>query len=184
MELNKDTELIKRLKARDQSALEEIIDQYGGLVASIVRYHLRGFEMYQEECINDVLLAVWNNIGQFNARKNTLKNWIGAISKYKSIDYKRKYYRQWQQEPLGEEVPDRSSENDILRQELEEEIESLLRFLPEKDRELFFDHYVLDKDINTLSNQMQMKPSVIYNRLSRGRQKIRAGVKRSEIHEK
>lgn len=183
MEQNKDTELIKRLKARDQLALEEIIDQYGGLIASIVRYHLRGFELYQEECINDVLLAIWNNIGQFNPRKNGLKNWIGAISKYKSIDYKRRYYRQVQQEPLGEEVPDQSSEKDVLRQELQEEIESLLQFLPEKDRKLFFDHYILDKDINTLSSQMQTKPAVIYNRLSRGRQKIRAGVKRSGIHE-
>ncbi|MBO3444474.1 RNA polymerase subunit sigma-70, partial [Clostridium sp. CCUG 7971] len=33
----------------------------------------------------------WGNIKSFDKNKNNFKNWICAISKYKAIDYKRKY---------------------------------------------------------------------------------------------
>ena len=39
---------------------------------------------------NDILFSIWQNIDRFDANKNTLKNWIGAVSKYRAINYKRK----------------------------------------------------------------------------------------------
>jgi len=35
------------------------------------------------------LLAIWDNIDSFDEDKNSFKNWVAAISKYKSIDYQR-----------------------------------------------------------------------------------------------
>ena len=58
---------------------------------SIIQKYLASFEDVQEECMDDVLLAIWNHIEKYDEEKNILKNWIVAITKYKYIDYARKY---------------------------------------------------------------------------------------------
>ncbi|MGF7186815.1 DNA-directed RNA polymerase specialized sigma24 family protein [Desulfitispora alkaliphila] len=70
-----------------------VIDNYGGLIKSIVGKHLYNLQHLHEECLDDVLLAVWDNIDSFYPEKNSFKNWVAAIAKYKSIDYKRKYLK-------------------------------------------------------------------------------------------
>lgn len=77
-----DDELVYLIIKKNQSAFDELIRRYGGLIKSIVKYHLKDIAMWQEECINDILFSIWKNIDRFDARKNTLKNWIGAVSKY------------------------------------------------------------------------------------------------------
>ena len=71
--------------------MEMLIDNYNGLLTSVVRKHINPVLNYEEECISDVLFAIWENIEGFNNKENSFKNWICAIAKYKAIDYKRKY---------------------------------------------------------------------------------------------
>ena len=40
---------------------------------SIIQKHLASFEDVQEECMDDVLLAIWNHIEKYDEEKNTLK---------------------------------------------------------------------------------------------------------------
>ena len=54
----------------------------------------------QDECINDVLLAIWNNINSFDEERSTFKNWIMGIARFKSIDYKRKYLKHLEYENI------------------------------------------------------------------------------------
>lgn len=79
--------------AKKEKGLELLIDQYGGLITAIVRKHLGTLKSYEEECVNDVLLAIWHHIHRFDSEKNTFKNWVAAIAKYKAIDYQRKYIK-------------------------------------------------------------------------------------------
>lgn len=174
MNIISDDDLVKQLKQKNEQALEAVIDLYGGLVKSIVRKHLYQLESCQDECINDVLFAVWKNIDQYDKDRSSFKNWIAAISKYKSIDYKRKYYKLLLEQQIDETIIDKyDTEQQALRNELEEETESILMYLNPQDRTLFFEYYVQEKDINTLSREMEKKPSVLYNRLSRGRKRIK-----------
>ena len=87
-----DRQLAAGIRRKEEKALDQLIDQYGRLIKSIVFYHLGDF--YRDECINDILLCIWNHIDQYHPEKNSLKNWIGAICKYKCIDYKRKFYKE------------------------------------------------------------------------------------------
>lgn len=50
-----DTELARRICRRDEAAFTELIKRYGGLIKAIVRYHLSGISMWQEDCVNDIL---------------------------------------------------------------------------------------------------------------------------------
>ena len=83
--------IIKYIKKKKEEGLRLLIEAYGDYINTIVKNNLKDLSYYQEECINDILLSIWNNIDSYDKDKNTLKNWIGVISKYKTIDYKRKY---------------------------------------------------------------------------------------------
>ena len=57
MRINEDN-FVEQLKFRNEKALEYVIDNYGRIVKSIVKKNLFSLQDYQEECINDVFLAV------------------------------------------------------------------------------------------------------------------------------
>ncbi|WP_459499180.1 sigma-70 family RNA polymerase sigma factor [Bacillus sp. C1] len=164
--------VVQELRKRNEKALYVVIDQYGGLIKSIVRKHLSLLEDVQEECMDDILLAIWEHIEKFDGEKNTLKNWIAAISKYKSIDYARKYAKLVNQKGLdqmGEIVEKNSIPEDVVSIEME----NMLSHLNKQDKEIFMKRYVEEDSVEEIANDMGMKHSVIYNRLSRGRQKLR-----------
>ena len=60
-----------------------------------------------------------------------------------------------------------------MEEELSEEVGCMLECLNETDKKLFLYIYGEDKDIEQVSRDTGMKKEVIYNRLSRGKKKIR-----------
>jgi RNA polymerase sigma-70 factor, ECF subfamily len=175
MSINEEN-FILHLKNKNEKALHYVIDSYGYIIKSIVKKHLYNLEKIQEECINDVLLAVWYHIDSFNKDKNSFQNWIAAISKYKCIDYKRKYLKLLEEQDIDNQCIESSFivEMEVIKNDFSEEMTSLLSNLKATDRELFIKHYAEQKDINIISKEMGIKTSAIYNRLSRGRSKLRA----------
>ncbi len=169
-----DTELAQRVAGRDEKAFTELIKRYGGLIRAIVKYHLRDISMWQEDCVNDILFAVWQNIDRFDAGKNSLRNWIGAVAKYRSINYKRKFYRELTAQELNEDITDgKAADADLMRAEIEQEIVSLLSGLNPADREIFINRYIHGRSVEEIAAASAKKPSWIYNRLSRGRKRLR-----------
>ncbi len=61
----------------------------------------------------------------------------------------------------------------ILEKEISEEMERILGCLKPLDRELFLKLYVEEKTMEQVSEETGMKKEVIYNRLSRGKNRIR-----------
>lgn len=166
---------ILKLKQKDERALEYVIDNYGWIIKSIVKKSMYNLESYHDECINDILLGVWNNIDRFDKNKCSFKNWLAAITKYKSIDYKRKYLKYLENEDIDELniAVDDSSHREVIKNEISEETEAMLSHLKEKDRELFLRLYVKEDDMDTISHDTGINKDVIYNRVSRGKRKIR-----------
>ena len=96
--------LIKYIKKKNPKGMDMLIDNYGGIIASVVRNHLGTLINYEEECINDVLLSIWESIDGYDRDKNTFKNWICAIAKYKSINYRKKYLAKYEQTEINNEI--------------------------------------------------------------------------------
>lgn len=167
--------VVRQLKQQNEDALNFVIDQYGGLIKSIVTHHLYQFRHVHDECIDDILLGIWNNIDSFNVETNSLKNWIGAISKYKAIDYKRKYIKRAESQHTGEYDLEELSRVEMngMKKELSLETESLLNQLTMEDRKLFIEYYINEKDTTALAKEMRIEKSAIHNRLSRGRKKLK-----------
>lgn len=168
---------IRQLNKGNEKALEYVMWNYGGLVKSVVRRYLNHLTQYEEDCINEIFFAVWQNIASYREDKGSFANWIAGIARLKSLDFLRKYERQMKEESLDSQViaiADNSQEitswcDDLISQEMEE----MLSCLKEKDRELFYRLYVKEQDMDEVSRQMDMTKPVIYNRVSRARNKIR-----------
>lgn len=173
MKINEEN-FIQQLRKKNEKALDYVIDNYEWIIKSIVRKHLYNLKNVQEECINDILLGIWNNINSFDENKNEFKNWMAGIAKFKVIDYKRKYLKEAGYENIDNlniHIPDNTLEG-IIKKELDEEINEMLSCLKEKDRELFYKLYIEEKEIKDISFETGLKREVIYNRLTRGKKKL------------
>ena len=169
-----DPELAKAIKNGSERAFEELIRLYGGLIRAVVRYHLKSVPMWQEDCENDVLLSVWRNIDRFDPEKNSLKNWLGAVAKYRAINYKRKYIRELSGKELTEDITDgTAADAELLQEEVRSDIISLLEALEPADREIFIRRYIMEQPVGEIAAANMRKTSWVYNRLSRGRKILR-----------
>ena len=66
MKINEEN-FLKQLRRRNEQALDYVIDNYGWIIKSVVKKHLYNLQSVQNECINDVLLGLWNNIDKFDS---------------------------------------------------------------------------------------------------------------------
>ncbi len=171
---------IRQLQLHNEDALLYVIDRYGGLLMSVIRRHLFRIPDRQEECFNDVLLKIWMNIPQFDESRTTFKNWAAAVARYRCIDYLRQYRKEL--ETVGIDGVQVSGEDralaGILEREISEEVETMLYCLSPPDRELFRKLYVEGMSMDQVSEETGMKKEVIYNRLSRGKNRIRRQYRR------
>ncbi len=176
--------VVEQLIIRNEKALFYIVDQYGGIIKAIIKKYLGNLEIIQDECFDDVLLSVWQNIASYDKNKNTIKNWIAAITKYKAIDYQRQYKKFLLQSELEDYmlVDTNSAETEIIENTLSSQTEQLLSSLKKEDQLLFLQHYGEQKSIEELAKEHGVHKSVLYNRLSRGRKKLRAAFRNRFNH--
>jgi len=113
-----DTNVVQQLQQRNQKAISFVIKQYGGLIAAVVRRYIHDSYSEYEECLDDVLLAIWHNIESYDPDKKPFKHWVAAIAKYKAIDSLRKRAALQQKQLNVPEISD-----DMYRHMIELQIE-------------------------------------------------------------
>jgi len=169
---------VEQLKKGNEKALEYVIDNYAWILKTVIKKHLFKLPDCYEECMNDCLLGIWNNICYYDPKKSSFKNWVGGIAKYKSLNYVRKYLRDLGNQDLESVVipTEDNAIREILVKEVDIETEKMLKSLSKQDREIFIKLYFEDKTMDEISNDTGLSKSVIYNRLSRGKKKMRNAV--------
>ena len=67
---------IKEISLGNEKALEYCMLHYAaldcGLVRSVIHRHIGSLTQYEEDCINEVFFAVWENIASYRPEKKTL----------------------------------------------------------------------------------------------------------------
>ena len=175
----KDALIVRYIKKKKEKGMDMLIDNYRGLITSVERKHLGTLQNYEEECVNDVLLLIWNNIESFDKGKNELKNWVCAIAKHKAIDYKRKYIKNVNTQTIESNIS--YIDKNLMQREIEEEIEEMLSYLNERDKDLFRKYYLENFDLEEIAMDTNTQVSNLYNRLSRGRKKIKENCMKKEV---
>ena len=175
MKANEDN-FISLIKKRREEGIRYVMEEYGGLLQSIVKKRLFGMPDRIEECMNDIFFGIWNNISSFDPGRSSFKNWAAGVARFQAIDYLRRYGRQLQQE-AWEDVEFPVEDDNLLRlveRELSRETEELLNCLKPEDREIFARIFIQDQDVETVSMEMGLPRTAVYNKISRGKKKLRS----------
>lgn len=77
--------LMRRIKARDANALEELYDLYKrllfGMVISIVKKREEA-----EDVLQEIFIKIWNKADSFNEDRGNVYSWIVTLARNKAID--------------------------------------------------------------------------------------------------
>jgi RNA polymerase sigma-70 factor (ECF subfamily) len=75
--------------------LETLISRYSREVFYFIRLVLGGIGVAQdaEECVNDLFVAVWQEINSFDPGRGTLRTWLTMRAKYIALDRRRQLCR-------------------------------------------------------------------------------------------
>lgn len=177
MNINEDN-FIKEMKKGNEKSLLYVIDNYGWILKTVIKKHLFYLPSYYDEVMNDCLLSIWENINSYDSENSSFKNWVGSIAKYKSIDYIRKYLKDRENRNIEDMVivAEDSPLKEILKNEINKETEQMLLSLSEEDRKIFKMLYFEQMSMDEISKETGHTKSILYNRLSRGRNKIRDSI--------
>lgn len=184
MQIGEDN-FVKEIKNKNEDALEYVMDEYGGLLKSIIKRMLCHLPQLQEECLSDTFLRIWIHIEQFDPKRSSFKNWAAGIARYRAIDYIRKYVVRTKELNWDQiTVPTEDARlRQVLESEAQEALEELLKPLNKKDRELFMMIYGQRLSAQDAAKKMNMKTSAVYNHLTRGRCKLRKTIESAKADE-
>lgn len=165
--------IIEKLIVKDMDGLDLLIDEFGLAIVKTIHIVLNRPEEKNEvtETENEVFYKIWENIEKFDETKSSFKTWVCTIAKRKAIDKKRQLIRQGIILPIEERLND-LFENDETIVERDSFLE-WLEILNEEDQLIFMKYYVLNDGAKEIADDLSLPLEVVYNRLSRGKKRIR-----------
>lgn len=164
---------IDKLKNRDLKALDYLVDNYGDFVLK-VSYSVLQDRGLSEECTNDVMLKVWNNINSFKGVDGQFPKWLVVITKRYAIDMIRKEKKHKNNILLNEDI--KHSTNNIEEvYEQKEAIEVVRREIDNLDtttKEIFIRKFFKGHRVTEIGEELGLSSTAVSNRLLRGKRKI------------
>lgn len=164
-------EIVSLLINRDFLGLEKFIDLLGTDIIKCIRAILNHSEeaTYRKEVENEVFYRIWQKISSYDANKSSLKTWSLTITRNICLDKKRTIIRERNIIPM-EQLPDNALEDEYFEKE---NFLDLLIYLTEEDQLIFLKYYYYQDTPANIAKELKMDVSQVYNRLSRGRKKIK-----------
>ena len=169
--------LIEGIRNKDNECLAKIMNHYGSLVYYIASKILnKGYENEDvKDCYNEVFTAIWFNIEYFNEEKGSFKAWLISITKYKSLNIKRRTLKYDETLEYKDEIGN-SKNNDLERIDNLDYINKLLDNLEEKDKLILIKRYLEESSIEEISRYLEISKENAYTRISRAKKKIRKAI--------
>lgn len=165
---------VEQMKKKNEKALAFFIDHDGWIVKSLVCAKLEGYAQEQEECMNDVFLAIWENIDKYDKKRAAFTTWVSAVTRYRILNYRRKLYNaRWNEDIEQIHIVGEKDVGIDFLQEEEAEFRSLLQGLSEEDQEIFMRLFWEEQDYEEISQEMNLPKQQLYNHISRGKRKLK-----------
>ncbi|HVH27048.1 MAG TPA: sigma-70 family RNA polymerase sigma factor [Vicinamibacterales bacterium] len=178
---SRDSDLLKKLQAGDDSALADLVDAYSARIYQLAFRYLRNRED-AEELTQDVLFKVYSNVGSFRG-DSALSSWIyritfnAAMSRMRTVSYQHAHDNRTgslAEDDGGadaESVADWSqmADEQVLRAQLRRRVMRAVLALP-----AIYRAPVVLRDIQGLSTEqasamLRVKDQTLKSRLHRGR---------------
>jgi len=134
--LASDEELVARLAARDQSALESLYDRHSGLLYSLA-LRITGDAGSAEELLQDTFFQLWLKASQFDMARGSLIGWLLTITRHRAISRIRRKPGRFSCDLLCDEaLPSQGTGTTVLDQYIARElVTTALGCLPKAELE-------------------------------------------------
>lgn len=177
--MNSGEKFLKDLKRQNPKALDYFIDNYSNLIFKIANGVLNNREL-SKECLNDVILKVWNNIDNFHKSISEFNVWVMAITKYTAIDILRKEKRHYNIEDITgiNVVNNENLENKVLDNECLDLIRKEINNMNATDKEIFLKKFFQGKNSKEIGKELGVTEKFINLRIFRGRKKLKEKLER------
>ena len=170
-----DGEILRLIESRDEKAIAELERKYGAYCHTVA-FNVLGNDEDADECVNDVLLKVWE-AGRENAPKK-LKPYLAATARNIAINRFKERTRQKRTapggiEPAAEDIA--AAENDPLdRLTLSALINEYLHTLPENKQRIFVARYYYDASAPEIARKLGIPEGTVNSTLNR----VKSGLKK------
>ena len=166
-------DIIEKLKNRDESGMEELLQHYGPLMRYVIRPFLSD-EREREEVLQNAALKVWQSIGRLDAEKGSWTSWLTAVARNAALDMARAEKRR-ETDALPEDAhdPAPTPEETALRKERQEALLRALETLSSGDRVLFYRKYYYRQPTAQIAAELGATERSVEGRLYRIRQKLK-----------
>jgi RNA polymerase sigma-70 factor (ECF subfamily) len=126
--------ILQRIATGDQSAVQDCIKSYGGLVWSLARRMLRNQDD-AEDAVQEIFLDVWKNAGRFDPAQASETTFVAMIARRRLIDKIRHTQRRISADSIDEVLAEPSVRDDQVMQtnvEAREAAKALDQLRPEQ----------------------------------------------------
>lgn len=168
--------LLKKLKNKNEKALQETIQRYTAYVSTIIKEILNSRATVEdiEELVADTFISLWKTSERIDyVQYSSLKAYIGEIARNKAKDY-LKMNKDIDLELYENAILiDDGIERQMLQKEQQQYIQKLLTKLKPEDQKIFLLHYYQYKKVDEIALIMHMNPQTVKTRLRRGRETLR-----------
>ena len=187
---NEGAELVRRCRAGDGAAWEEIVQTYSRRVYNLA-YRFTSRADSAEDLTQDVFVRIYRSLSQYNPKQGDLQNWLMRLARNLIIDDYRKRQRA-PQDDIADDLEDhkyhlRSAENSVQREmerrELGAQVQSGIDKLSPDLRTC-----VILRDIEELSYQeivdlLKIPEGTVKSRINRGRIELAKILRRMRVVE-
>ena len=169
---------IEKIKRGDSETFSQIIDEYSGYLATVIRgiHPLSPHDI--EDIIAETMLALWRNAARLKS-ETSFKSYLATIVRNKTIDHLRKKRVEILELDLNI-ASDTSIEGDYLRRETANLISQQIESIHEPDRTILQLKYHDGLKSKEIAEKLGLKPNVIDIRLSRQRAKLKKFLQEAE----
>jgi len=166
-----DEEIIERIKKKDYAGLEELLAVYGDSMLRTIHSVLsQPHEVSERQDVaNEVFYEVWQKIAAYEPERSRLITWLLLISRSRAIDHKRKLNKRSLEEKPVDEQELAIEESPLTK----ENFLCFIEDLEALDQRIFLLYYFYQESPETIAEQTDLNVSAIYNRLSRGRKRLK-----------
>jgi RNA polymerase sigma-70 factor (ECF subfamily) len=174
--LNKDAELIQRIKDRDQAALVELYECHRYLVYNMAMQVLRD-PASAEEITQDVFFQVWRWPERWDADRGRFTSWILTVTRYTAIDHLRRENRQPPRTPHSlehlAELLGRAPSFDNARSDNGRALRQLVKTLPAEQRDLIIMAFFQGLSHSEMAERLGLPLGTVKSRIRLGLQKLK-----------
>jgi RNA polymerase sigma factor (sigma-70 family) len=172
--MSTDAELMAKLIAGDQSALELLYDRHRRVLYAVA-FRITGDSGTAEELLQDAFFQLWQKASQFDTARGSLIGWLLAMTRHRAIDRIRRNRKRFYTEPLSEAtMPVRGQKSTILTHQIARELVSVaLAGLPKPELEAITLAYFDGLTCEEIAASTRTPLGTVKSRLQHARKKMK-----------